>query len=328
MLLGVSRQAVSKWEAERAYPEMDKLIKICQLFDCSLDDLVQGDLTHTTPAPQTVLPSTTQNQDVVGWDEHMRKFARTIAIGIFAAIFGFAIAAFIDGSISRVSSGDFWPGLDFSDPFAFIACCIGALVALACFIPTGIEHAAFNKAHPYIKNFYTDSQRAHARRQLARGVIVGIGIILLAVASVLLMGKTSLEPMTGGVFLTLLALGVSLISYCGMMSWRTNLDERNKSIAETTEVDYLANSEIDDTLKEGLVARNRQSRKVGAICGIIMIVATIVALGMLFGPIASAPNIDSFNPIGTTTTVFWMPWVVGGLLCGIVDLIFKAKDNK
>ena len=151
MLLGVSRQAVSKWEAERAYPEMDKLIKICQLFDCSLDDLVQGDLTHTTPAPQTVLPSTTQNQDVVGWDEHMRKFARTIAIGIFAAIFGLAVAAFIDGSISRVSSGDFWPGLDFSDPFAFIACCIGALVALACFIPTGIEHAAFNKAHPYIK---------------------------------------------------------------------------------------------------------------------------------------------------------------------------------
>ena len=29
MLLGVSRQSVSKWEAERAYPEMDKLLQAC-----------------------------------------------------------------------------------------------------------------------------------------------------------------------------------------------------------------------------------------------------------------------------------------------------------
>lgn len=46
MLLGVSRQSVTKWEAEKSYPEMDKLIKICQLFDCTLDDLVTGDVTQ------------------------------------------------------------------------------------------------------------------------------------------------------------------------------------------------------------------------------------------------------------------------------------------
>ena len=45
MLLGVSRQSVTKWEAEKSYPEMDKLLKMCQIFECSLDDLVQGDLT-------------------------------------------------------------------------------------------------------------------------------------------------------------------------------------------------------------------------------------------------------------------------------------------
>ena len=45
MLLGVSRQSVSKWEAERAYPEMDKLLKLCDLFGCTLDELVSGDLT-------------------------------------------------------------------------------------------------------------------------------------------------------------------------------------------------------------------------------------------------------------------------------------------
>ncbi|MFQ8867012.1 MAG: helix-turn-helix transcriptional regulator, partial [Eggerthella lenta] len=28
MLVGVSRQSVAKWEAEKSYPEMDKLLKL------------------------------------------------------------------------------------------------------------------------------------------------------------------------------------------------------------------------------------------------------------------------------------------------------------
>ena len=44
MLLGVSRQAISKWESEKAYPEMDKLLMICDLFGVTLDDLVMGDV--------------------------------------------------------------------------------------------------------------------------------------------------------------------------------------------------------------------------------------------------------------------------------------------
>lgn len=39
--LGVSRQAISKWESCTAYPETDKLIKMCELFDCSLDYLLR-----------------------------------------------------------------------------------------------------------------------------------------------------------------------------------------------------------------------------------------------------------------------------------------------
>ena len=43
--LGVSRQSVTKWESDKSYPEMDKLIKLCQIFDCTLDEMVQGDMT-------------------------------------------------------------------------------------------------------------------------------------------------------------------------------------------------------------------------------------------------------------------------------------------
>ena len=35
MLVGVSRQSVAKWEAEKSYPEMDKLLKLCDLFECT-----------------------------------------------------------------------------------------------------------------------------------------------------------------------------------------------------------------------------------------------------------------------------------------------------
>ena len=43
-LLGVSRQAISKWESSAAYPEMDKVIQICNEFNLNIDDLLNKDL--------------------------------------------------------------------------------------------------------------------------------------------------------------------------------------------------------------------------------------------------------------------------------------------
>lgn len=40
-VLGVSRQAISKWESGTTYPETEKLIRISELFDCSLDYLLK-----------------------------------------------------------------------------------------------------------------------------------------------------------------------------------------------------------------------------------------------------------------------------------------------
>lgn len=45
--IGVSRQAVSKWELDKAYPDLDKLLDICEIFDITIDELVHG---KTTPA--------------------------------------------------------------------------------------------------------------------------------------------------------------------------------------------------------------------------------------------------------------------------------------
>lgn len=43
-VLGVSRQAISKWESGAAYPEMEKLVQICQRFDVNIDDLLNKDI--------------------------------------------------------------------------------------------------------------------------------------------------------------------------------------------------------------------------------------------------------------------------------------------
>ena len=43
--LGVSRQSVSKWESNNTYPETDKIIQIANLFDCSMDDLINDKIT-------------------------------------------------------------------------------------------------------------------------------------------------------------------------------------------------------------------------------------------------------------------------------------------
>jgi len=42
--LGVSRQAISKWESGSAYPEMEKIIALCEKFNLNIDDLLHKDI--------------------------------------------------------------------------------------------------------------------------------------------------------------------------------------------------------------------------------------------------------------------------------------------
>ncbi|MDE7164145.1 MAG: helix-turn-helix domain-containing protein [Clostridiales bacterium] len=50
--LGVSRQSISKWESDITYPETDKLIRMSELFDCSLDYLLKDSVTEKENKPQ------------------------------------------------------------------------------------------------------------------------------------------------------------------------------------------------------------------------------------------------------------------------------------
>lgn len=58
-ILSVSRQSVSKWESDLAYPETEKLIRLSELFHCSLDYLIKDapqsaeeNISSFTPLPR------------------------------------------------------------------------------------------------------------------------------------------------------------------------------------------------------------------------------------------------------------------------------------
>lgn len=48
--MGVSRQTISKWELNTAYPEMDKAMELCQYFSCSMDQLLRENMNMCSEA--------------------------------------------------------------------------------------------------------------------------------------------------------------------------------------------------------------------------------------------------------------------------------------
>lgn len=51
--LGVSRQAVSKWESGQSYPEMDKVLLICKLFNYNIDELMNENVKEVNENKQS-----------------------------------------------------------------------------------------------------------------------------------------------------------------------------------------------------------------------------------------------------------------------------------
>lgn len=60
-MLDVSRQAVSKWESGSSIPEIDKIIRMSEIFNVTTDYLLKDNLSHPTSAEP--LDDTTHHQD-------------------------------------------------------------------------------------------------------------------------------------------------------------------------------------------------------------------------------------------------------------------------
>ncbi|WP_278801026.1 helix-turn-helix transcriptional regulator [Bifidobacterium pullorum] len=358
MLLGVSRQAISKWESGKAYPEMDKLLMICDLFGCTLDDLVLGDVRaprlvpDATPEPSdgmgaAGLPeaergicngglasdATSSNtaakqsaayglspnvsvgqqavsvalpEDLTGYDAHMNSFAWKVAAGIAAIIAGVAVGVLFDseGTVSGL--------LVRSEFLTFVCTIIGVIIGLAFLIPAGMAHSEFVRRHPFIEDFYTDDDRSRRAKELAVGVVGGIGLILLGVA-VTVYGEETLGIEEGwpvSVMLLCVAAGVFCFIYFGIRYGMMNIDSYN----------HEAESERREREREAQ-GGDFYDKLTGLVCGIIMLIATVVGLWMLFtgGPIDGGGHERWLSGNG----LFWLAWPIGGILCGVATCIIQ-----
>jgi len=65
--LGVSRQAVSKWESGQSYPEMDKVLLICKLFNYNIDELMNENVKEVEETKQSKININKYIEDFFGF---------------------------------------------------------------------------------------------------------------------------------------------------------------------------------------------------------------------------------------------------------------------
>ncbi len=138
--MAVSRQTVSKWESDQSFPETDKLIALCDLFGCSMDALLRGDVRESFL------------EDTAGYDKHYNQFTVRICVGVGCVLFGLFSLLF--------SYGMYW-----SDTVSVLLFFAFLVIAVAVFIIiAGLSHGDFVKAHPKIQPFYTEEKVAAVYR--------------------------------------------------------------------------------------------------------------------------------------------------------------------
>ncbi|MBO4837817.1 MAG: helix-turn-helix transcriptional regulator [Lachnospiraceae bacterium] len=138
-LLDVSRQSVSKWESAQSVPDMNRILKLSEVFGVSTDYLLKDDMT----APEYVsVPEADTDLRTVSMEEAQaflavkEKNARQVSLGVLLCILSPAMLILLGtlregGKISLSESGAAGIGL------TVLFLMVGAAVAL--FVLTGIR---------------------------------------------------------------------------------------------------------------------------------------------------------------------------------------------
>ena len=275
--LNVSRQAVSKWESGNGFPETEKIINICDIFDGSMDELVKGKISED-------IKSEKNNYDLI-----MTKTSKGIAIGVALILIGVSIMLTILGLAPNEQAENQYSLI------GVIAILIGVVFAVPLFIINGTKVDDFKKKNPVIANVYSEDELDEGKSKYTKFIALGISIILIGVVVLMaLLGFKVFEneTMPVAVLMYFVTIGASLIVYSGKMQDKFDIEKYNKENSD----EYKQNDE-----------------KVSKICGVIMILATIIYL--VWGFALKMWNIN------------WIVFPVGGMLCGITAIIL-GKDGK
>lgn len=243
--LEVSRQSVSKWESGVTYPEMDKILQICQMFHCNMDDLMQGDISRVFV------------EDKAGYAKFQDKFSWMITGGVGLILLGVSVINLMEAFVVIEA----FCNMVF---FAFV------MAGVMILIVAGMQRTWFKRKNPFIEDFYTEEEKDIQYKKFTVRMVVGVGLIFFSV--ILLIGSEALpavadfsaEQMDGimqGIFLLLITAAVCTIIYGGLQKSKYNIKEYN---AEKPDDDVNASPD-----------QKKRSALIGKLCGCIMLVAVI-----------------------------------------------------
>ena len=237
--LDVSRQSVSKWESAASYPEMDTLLKLCDMFQVDMDTLLRGSVENSL------------SEDTAGYDRFMTLYARKIAGGVSAIVGSVALWSFLSA-------------LGLSEMLGTAMLLLVIAAAAVVFIASSMEEEHFRKKHPVIPDFYTEPQKERFHRRYIWYIAGGVGAILLGVvmmvlAFTVLPEREPYESYIGAAFLVIVACAVYFLIYGGMLEDKYNIAKYNRQNNPTPE------------------DKSRRRRATTA-CAVIMILATAVFL--------------------------------------------------
>lgn len=241
--LEVSRQSVSKWESGASFPEMDTLLRICDLYDVNLDTLLRGSVEESTVA------------DTAHYDAFMNRFSGRIACSVGAILAAVGVLCMLDGTpISEllVVAG-----------FLFVL-----TIAVVVIIASGIEEDHFRKKHPTIADFYTEEEKDAFHQKFVWFIAGGVGAILFGTVLILLFfnffpEQHPYDSIAGGLFLWIVAGAVTALIYAGMQDEKYKIWKYNRDNNPTPEVKARKNL-------------------IGTICGVLMLLSVAVYVGLGF----------------------------------------------
>ena len=238
--LDVSRQSVSKWESGVSYPEMDTILKLCDIFHVDMDTLLRGS------AEQSV------TEDTAGYDRFMTLYARRMAGAVSAIIAGAAVMILLHLRISEMLSGAVF----------MLIVAIAAVVMVA----SGMEEDNFRKQYPTIPDFYTEKQKQAFRRRYIWYVAGGVGailggVVLLLLAFTVVPEEEPYESLLGALFLLIVAAAAFFLVYGGMLEDKYDIPKYNWENNPTPE-------------------EKAKRRLAGAACAVIMLLTTAFYVGL------------------------------------------------
>ena len=157
--LNVSRQSVSKWESGASFPEMDTLLRICDLYDVNMDTLLRGSVEESRVS------------DTARYNDFMNRFSLRMALSISAIIAGVALMILLCA---------FNP----SDSFRMLAVALFMLIvtiSVVVIVTSGIQYDNFRKKHPVIQDFYTEEEKDAFHQKFVWYIAGSVGAILFGV---------------------------------------------------------------------------------------------------------------------------------------------------